>query len=157
MLSTFISTVHPLNGSPQKTIKSIQSECKCLKNTCFWLTSKVHSNIHFLEFFSSLTPGSTPLLAHVLLTINSIINNIRISRHCCQQEAFSMEVFESWMGLENQKMELIYTVGELRGNWCSPLFLLLCGKILTFVVFSPPPSPSFKNKCETYKNWLILL
>lgn len=129
----------------------LNSSDKDWKSTCvFEFASKVHPNIHFLKFPTPIIPG-TCVSTHLFLTMDSCINTISISRHCCQLEAFSTEKFESWMGLENLKTELVYTGGALRGNWCSPLFLLLSGEILISVVFSPPPISFKNNKCITYK------
>lgn len=131
----------------------LNSSDKHWKSMCvFKFAAKVHLNIYFLKFPTPIIPGSC-VSTHLFLTINSSINSISISRHCCQMEAFSSEMFESWMELENLKMELIYAGGALRSNWCSPLFLLLCGEILILipVVFSPPPTWFKKNKCIAYK------
>lgn len=92
---------------------------------------------HFLKFPIPRIPESC-INTHLFLTIRNSINNITISRHCWQLEIFSTEMFESWIGLENLKTALIYIGGTLRGNCCLSLSFVICGEILTSVVFIPP-------------------
>lgn len=137
MFSTCIPTIHPLNRSPQNIIKFIRSECsehptcKGFEMHMFLIDTQSSPKYTFSEFFQLHDPWEhTFVSTHIFLTINCIINNISTGRHCCQLEVFFIKMFESWMGLENHIMELIYIVRELRGNQCSSLFLLLCDKIL---------------------------